>query len=320
MKKLITILLLCLLLFAMQSAAFADDVFFCRMCGRQIPADSRFCCYCGESVVAPKEAAPVEVALPPAAAASEYERPAAAPQATQTPLQAQPIADVKTASAVPGPFNTSGTSLAVPGKVSVTKSPTSESVPYGGAAVFIAHAVNSTGITWYLADASAGTIYNAYEAPQYISGLTVYGQGTDTLTLCGIPSWMNGWQVQAGFNGEGGPVYTAIAYIWTYQQTVWVDPVYNCGSCCEYCGCYPCCAECPYYGCGLYDYGAYYPYYPYDYYPYDYYPYDPYSPAYTPVSYGPSAPGGWPELPPPAADWGWGLPSAPVTGGMPPTP
>ena len=107
--------------------------------------------------------------------------------------------------------------------VTVTKSPTSESVPYGGAAIFIARADYDTSITWYIANSDASVIYNVSDAPRYISGLVVYGQGTETLTLCEIPSWMNGWQVQACFTGEGGPVYSGVANIWTYQLA---EPVY----------------------------------------------------------------------------------------------
>ncbi len=311
MKRVVSLLLAGLLLFALAGAAFADSAFFCRICGQQIPADSRFCCYCGESVVTLQPEVTVE--LPVQAPSSDYERPAAA-KPEQPAVQAQAIsADVITApapAAVQGPFNTSSFPTAAPGKVSVTKSPTSESVPYGGAAIFIARAANATGITWYLADPDASTVYNVSEAPQYIYGLTVYGQGTDTLTLCGIPSWMNGWQVQAGFSGEGGPVYSAIANIWTYQQTVTCsEPVYDPCCCCPYHNCWPCYDCYPTYDCyPAYDYPSYYG--PYDfggYYPY----YDP-DPAYTPVSWSPS------ELPPGSggwfapADWGWGLPSAPV--------
>ena len=69
-------------------------------------------------------------------------------------------------------------------------------------------------------------IVRADEAPNKISGLYVSGAHADTLSLSNIPSWMNGCQVQACFEGEGGPVYTEIARIWTYEpepEYTWWD-------------------------------------------------------------------------------------------------
>ena len=211
MKRLVTVLLVLVLLAgSLAVSAWADDVLYCRMCGEKIPLDSRFCCYCGEAVVKPENSSGSS---------------APAESSTKTVVVAEAVADVKTVA--PGPFNTVGTTQASSARITVTKSPTSESVPYGGSAVFIARALNSTGITWYIANGDASVIYNVSDAPHNISGLTVYGQGTETLTLCGIPSWLNGWKVQAAFSGEGGPVYSDVAYIWTYQQTVtYSEPIY----------------------------------------------------------------------------------------------
>ena len=206
MKRLITSLLVLLLILSVSAGAWADDVLYCRICGKSIPVDSKFCCYCGEAVVK------VE------GSAAQAEAPA------KTVVVAEPVSDVKTVT--PGPFNTVGTPQGTGAKITVTKSPTSESVPYGGSAVFIARALNSTGITWYIANGDASTVYNVSDAPRYISGLSVYGQNSETLTLCGIPSWLNGWKVQASFSGEGGPVYSDVAYIWTYQQPVYYEPIY----------------------------------------------------------------------------------------------
>lgn len=207
MKRLMRLLPVLLLIILVAADAWADDVLYCRMCGKSIPPDSKFCCYCGEAVVKTDDAAPE------------------AQPSLKTVVIAEPAADVKTA--VPGPFNTVSTQQATKARVSLTKSPTSESVPYGGSAIFIARALNATGITWYIANGDASTIYNVSDAPNNISGLTVYGQGSETLTLCGIPSWLNGWKVQACFSGEGGPIYSDAAYIWTYQQAVtYCEPVF----------------------------------------------------------------------------------------------
>ena len=221
MKRLITFLLVLLLIASLAAPAWADDVLYCRMCGKSIPTDSKFCCYCGEAVVKPESSSGSTAA-------------ASAEPSAKTVVVAEPIADVKTATS--GPFNTVGTQQVSSGRITVTKSPTSESVPYGGSAIFIARALNHTGITWYIANGDASTVYNVSDAPHYISGLTVYGQGTETLTLCGIPSWLNGWKVQAAFSGEGGPVYSDVAYIWTYQQVVtYYEPIYiECYDPCDY--------------------------------------------------------------------------------------
>ena len=220
MKRYLCLLLAVLLLTALCGQAFAEDALFCRMCGKQIPADSLFCSYCGKAVVSVDS---------PAAAGSEPVA-AAAPVVTQAPEAAAPVvvaqpvaADTKQA-VVPGPFNTTSVGGDVVRQVAVTKSPTSENVPYGGACMFIAHAVNATSITWYLASSDASLIIPASDGPAYVPGLSVSGVNNDTLYLSGIPASMNGCLVQACFTGEGGPVYTDVARIWTYQ------PTYSCAS------------------------------------------------------------------------------------------
>ena len=217
MKRRLCLLLVLVLLFVCGGHAFADyDVLYCRMCGRKIPGDSKVCPYCGVAVVLVDEGA----------------RAAAKPAAQTVQINAQTVQN--TAQTNPGPFNTTlDANGLVSGRVRVTKSPTSESVPYGGSCMFIAHAANATSVTWYIASADTSTILTAYEAADNISGLHVSGGNTDTLSLSGIPSWMNGCQVQACFTGEGGPVYTDVAKIWTYEECVresnpcWCPVVYE---------------------------------------------------------------------------------------------
>ena len=208
MKRRLCLLLVLVFLFACGGQAFADyDVLYCRMCGRKIPGDSKVCPYCGVSVVLVDEGA----------------RTAAKPAAPAGQINAQTVQN--TAQTNPGPFNTTlDANGLVSSRVRVTKSPTSESVPYGGSCMFIAHAANATSVTWYIASADTSTILTAYEAADNISGLHVSGGNTDTLSLSGIPSWMNGCQVQACFTGEGGPVYTDVAKIWTYEEKVCWKP------------------------------------------------------------------------------------------------
>ena len=262
MKRILCLLLILVMMCSLCVQAFADgDVLYCRMCGEQIPTDSRVCPYCGEKVVhvtgtaaAPAPAdnktggsllADLAAALPPLPA------PSAAPegQATTAPSAAVPTAaptaeptqatDVKTAlsqssapspvtqavqTIVPGPFYTTlGTGSASAARVRVTKSPTSESVPYGGSCMFIAHAANASSVTWYIANSDASLIATASEAAANIAGLYVSGASTDTLYLSNVPSWLNGCQVQACFTGEGGPVYSEPARIWTYEPAQTTD-------------------------------------------------------------------------------------------------
>ena len=238
MKRMLCLLLVMVLMLSMCVQAFADDdVLYCRMCGKRIPTDSKVCPYCGEKVVhveddkkaeenntkpgaeempktAETPAAPAAASSTPAAASSAPAAASSAPTAAQSDASSPATA----ATPVPGPFHTTiGANNTLQGHVYVTKSPTSESVPYGGSCMFIAHAANATSVTWYIANSDASLITTVAEAPNRVSGLSVSGANSDTLVLYGIPSYMNGCQVQACFNGEGGPVYSDIARIWTYQ-------------------------------------------------------------------------------------------------------
>ena len=49
--RLLAVLLAVSLLPVFSAQALADDAFFCRKCGKAIPADSNFCPYCGEAVI-----------------------------------------------------------------------------------------------------------------------------------------------------------------------------------------------------------------------------------------------------------------------------
>ncbi len=190
MKRTLCLLLAAVFLMSLSTAAFADgDAFYCRMCGKQIPTDSKFCSYCGTAVV-----------------------PADGTSANTN------AASVNIGAASPKSDTPDSSMTSVLNRVRVTKNPTSESVPYGGSCIFIAHAANATSVTWILTTSDGSISAPAYEAADNISGLYVSGGNTDTLRLSGIPSWMNGCMVQACFTGEGGPVYTEAARIWTYQQ------------------------------------------------------------------------------------------------------
>lgn len=100
----------------------------------------------------------------------------------------------------------------------VTKSPTSETVEEGGRALFVARANDANSITWYVS--KNGITYLASEAPYYFTGLTVSGTSGETLALNNVPVEMDGWMVQAKFNGSAGSVYSGQARVNVTAQYV----------------------------------------------------------------------------------------------------
>lgn len=98
-------------------------------------------------------------------------------------------------------------------RVTITKHPTGETVDVGDTAYFVATADNATAIKWRIvSNDTTNTIY-ASDAASYFDGLTVYGYDAETLCLFNIPASMDGWRVEAMFEGPGGPVYSNGALI-----------------------------------------------------------------------------------------------------------
>ena len=98
-------------------------------------------------------------------------------------------------------------------RVIITKHPSGETVDEGDTAYFVATADNATAIIWRIVSNDTTNTIQAVNAPDYFEGLTVAGIGEETLCLFNIPASMDGWRVEAMFEGPGGPVYSNGALI-----------------------------------------------------------------------------------------------------------
>ena len=99
------------------------------------------------------------------------------------------------------------------GPVTITKNPTSESLTVGGKAWFIAHADNATSLTWLLTSPQ-GQSYTVEQAMAANPGLQIQVLPEDTLGVSNVPVSVDGWSVQARFDGPGGSAVTAPAMIY----------------------------------------------------------------------------------------------------------
>ncbi len=95
----------------------------------------------------------------------------------------------------------------------VYKNPTSEALAIGGKTWFIAHAENADSITWQLVDPSGG-VYTLDAAMAANPGLQLQELPDDTLAVSSVPLSVNGWGVQAVFEGSGDSVATTPAFIY----------------------------------------------------------------------------------------------------------
>ena len=97
--------------------------------------------------------------------------------------------------------------------VVITKNPTSESIAIGGKTWFIAHADNAVSLSWQLVDPE-GTVYSLEQAMERHPGLSLQALEGDTLAVSNAPQSLNGWGIQAVFDGEGNLAVTTPAYIY----------------------------------------------------------------------------------------------------------
>ncbi len=116
----------------------------------------------------------------------------------------------KQAQTVPQPTNT--VRPQVSGPVTITKNPTGESLAVGGKTWFIAHADNATSLTWLLSSPQ-GQSYTVEQAMAANPGLQIQVLPEDTLGVSNVPVSVDGWSVQARFDGPGGSAVTAPAVI-----------------------------------------------------------------------------------------------------------
>lgn len=139
-----------------------------------------------------------------ATAAPEEVTPTQEPVQTSAPTPSPTPAPTPT----PTPAPTSSVYIVDNGQLTITKSPTAETVDVGGKCSFVAYATNFYSMDWILVspEKNSDGIYQAYtakEAPKYFDGLGVQGETSSTLILSNIPASLNGWRAQARFWASG---------------------------------------------------------------------------------------------------------------------
>lgn len=164
----------------------------------------------------------------------------ATPEPTPEPLVPEPVVDDNTevAPAVPSPVLTPAPTpvptpvstatpapTPVPGPpVVITKNPTSESLSVGGKTWFIAHADNAFSLTWELIDPN-GFVHSVQDAMAQNPGLNLEVLEGDTIAVSNVPLSINGWAVQARFDGQGNSATTTPAYIYVGDFVGAYEPV-----------------------------------------------------------------------------------------------
>ena len=102
--------------------------------------------------------------------------------------------------------------------VVITKNPSSEALSIGGKTWFIAHANNAHTLTWSILSPD-GRTYSLAEAMQLHPGLKLEALEGDTIAVSNVPASLNGWGIQARFDGAGGYQTTSPAYIYVGDYT-----------------------------------------------------------------------------------------------------
>ncbi len=120
---------------------------------------------------------------------------------------------------IPWPEEAAATPVPVGPAVVITKNPTSEALSVGGKTWFIAHAQNADRLTWQLTDPT-GRVHSLQSAMELHPGLQLEALEGDTLAVSNVPASVNGWGVQALFEGPGGTAVTvpAILYVGNFIE------------------------------------------------------------------------------------------------------
>ncbi|MBQ9661960.1 MAG: hypothetical protein IJV40_02270 [Oscillospiraceae bacterium] len=98
-------------------------------------------------------------------------------------------------------------------QVVITKNPSSEALAIGGKTWFIAHADNALSLTWQMVSPD-GFVYSLEETMAANPGLALEALEGDTIAVSNVPLSMNGWGVQARFDGQGNSAVTEPAYLY----------------------------------------------------------------------------------------------------------
>lgn len=115
------------------------------------------------------------------------------PAATEAPVVTAPPVITEAPVMTPAPTAT------VP---VILKNPGAEVVKSGESCLFIAKADNYTGVNWYFT--KGDQIIYMSEASSKFPGLGVSGDGTEVLTLTGVPESLDGWNIGAVFTNAVG--------------------------------------------------------------------------------------------------------------------
>lgn len=133
------------------------------------------------------------------------------PTAEPTPVPTTAPTPAPVYTPVPKPVPTPSPAVSGP-QVIITKNPSSESLSVGGHTWFIAHADNAVKLTWQLISPD-GSVYSLQEAMNLNPGLLLESLEGDTIAVSNVPLSLNGWGVQARFDGIGNSAVTTPAYI-----------------------------------------------------------------------------------------------------------
>ena len=182
-----------------------------------------------DAVASPAQApAPVQTSepAPPADSSSPPLQETDAPS-TPTPVPATPT-PVLPASAPVTVTYAPVSAPSVPGSagtgIVITKNPTSEALVVGGKTWFAAHAENAQTLTWQLIDPE-GTLHTVPDAAARNPGLMLEVLEDDTIAVSEVPLSLNGWAIQARFDGNGDTAVTIPAYIFVGDYINAYNPV-----------------------------------------------------------------------------------------------